>query len=78
MNCDISNFILVIMIVAIETHLGNVKLGVSIHWTGLLDWNTGLDLIYYKEQFSRETWNIISAPPHESLPLISHRPLHDM
>ena len=21
----------------------NYKLGVSIHWTGLLDWNTGLD-----------------------------------
>ena len=25
-------------------------LGVSIHWTGLLDWNTGLD--YWTEVFS--------------------------
>ena len=30
--------------------------GVSIHWTGLLDWNTGLDywtdLLNHKRQFS--------------------------
>ena len=31
--------------------LQQLSVGVSIHWTGLLDWNTGL-LLNHKRQFS--------------------------